>query len=266
MEYYTIPLKTCTKCNQLLPATTFFFHTHKTGRFRLRPDCKVCHYAKHRLWVAANREKYDAQQKEYRETHKEKQIEYDRLRYQANADKIKARVRQYQINNKDKVSERKRAYRLAHRDHIRQQLKLYYRENKPYYQAYFRQRRIDGKIDNQQKLIATHRRLARKRSLPDTFTLAQWEHCLDYHHYCCAVCGSQLRDLFGAIKPHIDHWIPLSNAECPGTVAENMICLCSDCNLSKGSKLPHVWLIEKYGKRRAAEILAHIQAYFASVS
>ena len=268
-DYTTIPLKVCTKCHRLLPATTFFFHIHKTGRNGLRPDCKICHYEASRKRVESNREATAQYQKEYRESHKEKQIEYDRLRYQANSDKIKARTRQYEIDNKDKVAERKRAYRLAHIDHIKKHRRQYTRQNRAKLREYGRKRRAEGKINVEKSRISTHRRLARKRSLPDTLTHEQWTTCLDYFNGCCAVCGRQLKDLFGTHTVAIDHWTPLAAEDCPGTVATNIVPLChgeNGCNNSKGSKAPDIWLTEKYGKRKAQEILARIQAYFASVS
>ena len=110
------------------------------------------------------------------------------------------------------------------------------------------------------------RRRARKRSLPDIFTSEQWQICLEYWNYCCAVCGKQLRDLFGEVEPHADHWIPLSVLDCPGTVATNMICLCNGCNQSKHNIAPKTWLTRRYGKRRANQILKRIEAYFLAVS
>ncbi|MDQ7034342.1 MAG: hypothetical protein Q9P01_05755 [Anaerolineae bacterium] len=54
----------------------------------------------------------------------------------------------------------------------------------------------------------------------------------------------------------------MSNTDCPGTVVENMICLCSSCNLSKNATLPDEWLNRKYGKRKAKQILERIEDYF----
>lgn len=115
-------------------------------------------------------------------------------------------------------------------------------------------------------MYASNRR-ARKRSLPDTFTESQWIACLEYHHYTCAVCGNQLIDLFGNV-PHADHWIPLAynGDDNPGTVATNMICLCSACNLSKRDTMPDVWLKAQYGTRKANEILRRVKIYFISIN
>jgi hypothetical protein len=110
--------------------------------------------------------------------------------------------------------------------------------------------------------LAAARRRARKRSLPDTFSNDDWLRCLDYFHNTCAVCGNQLRDLFGNIEPHADHWIALSNPECPGTVPDNMICLCSSCNLSKQARNSTQWIVGRFGKHKAVEVLKRINLYF----
>jgi HNH endonuclease. len=229
MEYYTIPLKTCTKCNRLLPATTFFFprHTRKTGG--LRPRCKTCHNEDNRAWRENNPEKDAETKKQWNDKNPQRNLRY----YQANREWYLEYSRQHRETNREIQDEQQRIW----------------------------------KKNNPEKVRAIYQRyMARKHNLPDTFTGGQWLHCLEYFNYCCAVCGRQLKDLLGMIEPQADHWIALSNPDCPGTVADNMVCLCNHCNVSKGAKSPLDWLIEKYGKRKAKDILARIETYFASVS
>lgn len=113
-----------------------------------------------------------------------------------------------------------------------------------------------------QKKLQSIRYYDRKRSLPNTLTVDNWLKCLEYWHGCCAVCGGQLRDLFGYVEPNIDHWIPLNSPDCPGTIPTNIICLCESCNKSKGDAPANQWLISRYGKRKANTILKRIEAYF----
>ncbi|MCC7449817.1 MAG: hypothetical protein IT324_20525 [Anaerolineae bacterium] len=103
----------------------------------------------------------------------------------------------------------------------------------------------------------------RKRSLPDTFTKADWQRALEYWDYRCAVCNRP-RGLWHTLTA--DHWIPLNSPDCPGTVSTNLIPLChgqDGCNNSKSGTNPDVWLDKKFGKRKAAEKRAEIEAYFA---
>lgn len=108
--------------------------------------------------------------------------------------------------------------------------------------------------------------LARKRSLPIAFSSSDWDAALDYWGHQCAVCGRP-RGLWHTLAQ--DHWIPLSDPRCPGTVPTNILPLChgeGGCNNSKGNKDPVRWLEERLGRRRAAQKLAEIQAYFAWVA
>ncbi len=117
--------------------------------------------------------------------------------------------------------------------------------------------------------IRQQRRMARKRSLPDSFTHLDWERALSYFHGCCAVCGRQLYDLFGHREAEADHWIPLVSPDCPGTVASNIVPLCGGvggCNNSKSTKNAKEWLTSKFGNRKAHEIECRIQTYFKWVS
>jgi 5-methylcytosine-specific restriction endonuclease McrA len=159
-------------------------------------------------------------------------------------ERIKVSQKRYKEKNLEKVATVKRKWQQANR--------------KKGIEADSRYR----KAHPDKKLVIQHRYYARKRGLPDTLTVEQWIACLEYFNYRCAVCGNQMRDLFETIKPHQDHWIPLASPECLGTTADNMICLCSSCNLSKGAKLPAIWLTERYGKRKATEILQRIEQYF----
>jgi hypothetical protein len=110
------------------------------------------------------------------------------------------------------------------------------------------------------------RRKARKRSLPDTMTEAQVAFLYQYWHFACAVCGEE-EGLFG-LQLVMDHWIALSDARCPGTVATNMVLLCNGtggCNTSKNGKDPVLWLTQRYGERKAQAILKKITVYFTLV-
>lgn len=251
-----IPLKRCSAGDNCLhpmgcwqPATLEYFHRHKKTKDGLRDICKACRIQKSKQYYEVNRNVMLEKQRIYRQDNVEYFREYDRNR-RKDPDFVQRKAKydyHYYRRTKPQKLAYDRKYNIANRERI----------NK---------RNLEWIRKNPEKFLATqHRRMARKLSLPDTLTSEQWRACLEYHHYCCAVCGAQLRDLFGDIEPHADHWIPLASPDCPGTTAGNMLCLCSDCNLSKGKKLPTEWLVWKFGKRKAKEILARIQAYFVWV-
>jgi len=104
--------------------------------------------------------------------------------------------------------------------------------------------------------------VARKRSLPDTFSERDWLRALEYWGYKCAVCGRP-RGLWHTLAA--DHWIPLTAPDCPGTVPTNIIPLChgeGGCNNSKRSKVPDEWLVSKLGTKDAFQKQLEIDAYF----
>jgi len=106
------------------------------------------------------------------------------------------------------------------------------------------------------------RKRARRRGLPNTFTLAEQRFCRQYWQHACALCGRE--EGFQWILA-FDHFIPLADPGCPGTVATNMLVLChgeGGCNNSKGGTDAQMWLQARFGKRKAQAILKEIDAYF----
>lgn len=236
-------MQTCSECQKTLPATQEFFGLDKKAASGFYFKCKECR----RRWNAENKAKIAIQNKQGYEKHKEKRLE-SLYQYRAeNPELIKEQSKRHYQRHKEKISE----YNRKRRPLIKEQRAEYERE--------WRQKNPD------KPRIYGIRRDARKQQLPDTFTSDQWITCLEYHNYCCAVCGCQLRDLFGNVEPQADHWIALSRDDCPGTVAGNMVCLCNTCNNSKHANMPDEWLTRKYGTRKANIILARVQAYFAWV-
>jgi hypothetical protein len=104
--------------------------------------------------------------------------------------------------------------------------------------------------------------LTRKRELPHSFTGKDWDRALDYWGHKCAIC-ERPRGLWHTLAQ--DHWIPLTNPDCPGTDPTNILPLChgtDGCNNSKGKHNPETWLKKKLGKKKATQKLAEIHAYF----
>lgn len=121
-----------------------------------------------------------------------------------------------------------------------------------------------------QKLKA-QKRLARKRGLPANFDREHEAFLRAYWGDVCAACGKQA-DFWHRIA--WDHWIPLTDPACPGTVPENIIPLCHArkgagtlpgpraCNNAKLQKDPVIWLTQRLGERKAKAKLREIEGYF----
>ena len=121
------------------------------------------------------------------------------------------------------------------------------------------------------KRVGLARYRARQRGLPATHRPRDERFLRAYWNNACAICGEHA-GLWKVIA--LDHWIPISSPQCPGTVPGNMLPLCHarkgiqgaipDCNVSKSVKEPLGWLREKLGKRQAVRKLREIEQFFAA--
>lgn len=277
--------KTCTKCGVTYSVTHFQrCSRNKDGLSHHCEECRHAYYlmrqekviqavreyraknrdailARNKLRYLRDRHKHAERGAKYREQRREQLREYATRYYQENRDVSLKKRRQYALENPDKITALNRRYYAENREQLKAYRRRYIRLHKDRVQE--TNRRCLLKHGHLYR-AARHRRRARLRELPSTFTGEYWLLCLDYWHFTCAVCGSQLRDLFGEVEPHADHWIALTykGADNPGTTPENMLCLCSTCNLSKNKKDPVIWLNERYPKHKAKKILKRITDYF----
>lgn len=270
----TTPQKQCSKCKEFKPATVEFFHRHKGRSDGLYSRCKVCCHAEDKAFREANpeavrswkkaeyqrdKEKIIARVRRWEEENAERKSTRLKEKYWAdpeaararirkasrkfreqNAESERARLREYAKQNREKIRERSRQYREANRDAINER------------------KRIKGSIHQQA-------REARKKNLPNDFTLEDWQKALDYFGGRCAACGRP-PGLFHTLA--MDHFVPLSSPDCPGHIATNIIPLChgdGGCNNSKHDRDALEWAIEKFGKRKGREFVNKIAAYFAAL-
>jgi hypothetical protein len=113
--------------------------------------------------------------------------------------------------------------------------------------------------------LSNQKRSLRKKNLPYTFTEEQYKFMMQYWSFSCAVCGNQEGFQWKLVG---DHWIPLSDPYCPGTIAENMVPLChgkGGCNNSKVGKPVYEWLLSRYSRQRVSSIKTKVSAYFEIV-
>lgn len=247
-------LKRCSKCKECKPATDEYFGK-RNSKSGYDSQCKECV----KKYTNQNRERIHLHRQIYRQRNRVLQRRKDREYRQRNRDRLILRDREYRQCNRERFLERDRKYRANNREALNSRnRKCYHRHHE---KNLIRQREY-RKNNPHVYVAAIHKRRARKLALPDTFTPHHWLLCLEYWHYCCAVCGNQLRDLFGNVKPHADHWIPIEHPECPGTTPDNMICLCNSCNSRKNDIPPLEWLNRIYSKNKTGEILKRIEAYF----
>lgn len=255
--------RVCSKCGEGKPLTSEFWYRYRGGKYGFQSYCKVCQSAASTAWRNANRERHDETSKVWRQRNSDKVKACSHRWYVANSEKKKADSRRWRELNPERVRESAARYHMLHKTELREKDRRWQHANRVRVRGY---KRVWAASHPEIIQAVYHRRRARKLALPDTLTGAQVDAAYIYFHNTCAVCGSQLRDLFGEVKPHLDHWIALSDPrpDNPGTVACNMLPLCSSCNLSKHHTDPIEWLNRRHPKKAKA-ILARISAYFASV-
>lgn len=231
--------------------------------YRLEYDRKyhVEHPTSRRNLDPVSLEQQRAYDREYYRKNIDRKKKRDRMRRERDPEAYHSYYRAWRASNREIILERKREYHEKYREKENNRSRKNRKLNRDQRQEYARRNILRSRVHTQ-----NHR--ARKRDLRSDFTPEQQKFALDYFNNSCAICGRQLFDLFGDHGLAFDHWIPLSNSECPGTTATNMIPMChgvDGCNNSKQASLPEEWLVRRFGKRKAKVILARVREYFEIV-
>lgn len=215
------PTKVCGGCKQEKPTSEFY---PIAGGFH--SECKACSRARYNEWRRKNREK-----------HAKRNIEW----FKANRQTVLARQRDYckRLGELRKIRRRDEHYKNVEGNRARAS--------------------AWNKANPDKRIIQRHRREARKRSLPQEWTLAEMKAASAHWGGCCPVCGVALTG-----HRHWDHWVPLVCPTCPGTVAANMVPLCSRCNLRKNDAMPDDWLRRMF-PTTWREIKARVEGYLSSL-
>lgn len=239
--------KQCSKCGEIYPATSEFYSPSDRYRSGFISYCRDCGRAMHARW---------------REKNREHTREYSKKYWEENREECLRRMYQRREENREEYLQWRRDWYKQNGDKLRRKARKYARENRDARKRY-------EKSARKLKRIHLVRYRARKASLPDNFTTDDWQYALNYFHGCCAVCGRQLNGMFGEVKPNADHWIPITDESCPGTVPGNIVPLCGGvggCNQRKADTPPEEWLEREYGKRKGQKILKRINEYFESLN
>ncbi len=99
--------KKCSKCGEVKPLTSEYFHKDKSKKDGFVYHCKEC-----------------AKQQNKENAHKRAQ------RYQDNKERVCEQRKQYRMNNKKRVAESKKIYNQKNKERIAERDKLYYQKNK----------------------------------------------------------------------------------------------------------------------------------------
>lgn len=248
-------LKQCSRKDQCihpdgpwLPETEF--SNYSRSKDGLAYECKRCKAERTAEW----RKKYPEKQAKLNREKRERwssDPEYRKLKRQYD--------RQYRADHPDLDKEKywrdPEKYRKQRRDRYAADPEPTRAANKKWHQANTDYHRRKYRQNPKYFILKVQRRETRKRQLPNTFTQADYEMMMAYWGSVCAISG-ETGDL------HLDHWIPLSNPDCPGTVPTNIVPLSAGLNASKHNHDPYTWLATKFGDSEAQEIARRIERYF----
>jgi hypothetical protein len=281
------PMKRCSRGDQCVypmgcwqPASADHFSSDKRASDGFKSSCRACNREDQRRRRNENPERIREIDRRCYAKNNEKRRSDNKRRYHENRDSIREQKHNHYAENSEKIRERVRNYRAVNLEKVRERDRLRGRPGRAEYNRQYRAKNAtrlrelhrQWYIENYQKVydrarINKQRRRARQRSLPDTFTVADWQRALDYFGNCCAVCGRAPDD---HVTLAADHWIPLSDPrpDNPGSVAANLLPLChgvGGCNNRKSSRDPVEFLETEFGEQ-AGKILVRILAYFQLVA
>lgn len=262
-------LKRCTGCLNEFPATIEYFHRNAKRRDGLQPRCKQClgkPFGIHRQYSLINpKEGHRVCTKCKKEFPETSEHFYNSSKGLRGLSRICKACKHdidlgYVNEHRDKVLEGKRKHgkmygkRADVRARRRERAKQIYAANP-----------IKGRLK-------TQKRIARRKSLPDTLTKKQWGNALNYFNHSCAICGNPA-GFWTAIA--IGHVVSLNDPRPDnlGTTVFNVIPMChakkdippsdiSPCNNSIKDKHAYDWIRAHYPPKKSTEIINRIETYF----
>ena len=283
-----VQVKRCKECGEVKALEAF----STNGKWGYKPACKPCHSRIVNEVARAKRREQRIERKRLEAIAKANAIPpvdkvcghcksrkplsefwVDRSQPDQLCSSCKSCLKEYAGRNRGRIIERSRTYYKANRllDNERcRQWRNKNRDRKRQMDKQYRNKNLERAKANSREYLKKNRdkvyaslfaRRTRKLGLPTNFLASDMRYAKRYWKNSCAVCGGA----FGLInKLHWDHWIPLANKACPGTIPTNMLPLCDDCNLTKSERVPHEWTENRFSKRKARKIIAEIEKFFMS--
>lgn len=245
----------CTKCARILPLDQFYPR---------KRTCKDCGRAASREAMRKRRQEHPEIVKEQKRrsyyNHLAENKVRNRARYLAEREKWLERAAQYREQNRDRLREWLREYRKAYPEKQKESDRKFRERNRE------RIRQRDRQYRENNPVVIRLRNRSRKINLRYSvgqFCQHDWEHCLNYWHNACAVCGATASE---NLIIAADHWIPLNRGG--RTDRANIVPLChgiNGCNNRKNSHMPLDWLTNQFGAEVASAKANAVAEYFASL-
>ena len=256
-------MKKCSKCGEEFPLTSDYFKKRKDSKDGFRGECNSCKAESRKQYFLKNKESIAVKSKEYRKQNrtvineqirvwhsknKVTQAEKRKLYYQENRETLDENNKLWRKENKLARSEHCKKYYESNKATICEKGRARYQNNGPEYAEYKKEYR-QGHLEL--CCMYSQRRRARRRLLPATLTVEQWEQIKKDFDGKCAYCGEEL-------PLEQEHFLPLTKGG--EYTVDNIIPACRSCNCSKGVKLPNDWYpsFKHYSKKRENKILEYL--------
>jgi hypothetical protein len=230
----------CSRCGIDTPLSQFG-RTHK--------QCNPCRAKLERHKRQENPERIRAQEKARYYGNHEHELAQEKARRHANLEETRRKIafyaRQGYAKNPAKGKLRRNSWRQKHIEVVRKRARL----------SSHKYRLLSRNKDRVQ-------RLEREQGLCHSFSVSDWDYAVEYWRHACALCGAP--DGFWLCLAQ-DHWIPVADPTCPGTVPWNILPLCHGrwgCNNGKGKKSGEQYVQERFKPKEAAKKLQAIEAFF----
>lgn len=180
-----------------------------------------------RQWRAANRERFLAAMKRWREANPEKVKKHNATWWRENSEQHYTNGKRWRDANPDKLRELNRRHRTANPAKVREAIRRW--EDAHPNSVKLRHKKWEEA--NPEKLLAKwRRRRARELHAPGEFTAEDWEVLVALSPRChwCKKPFNKAR------QPTHDHVIPLSKGG--ANTVQNSVCACGSCNSRKGAR------------------------------
>jgi len=200
MPHYT-PTKQCTKCGNVLPATTEYFYKELLGKFGVRSKCIKCINHPKTRRVGRDKEKARACRERWKNANPEKDKAAKRKYYDAHREEEIQKVCDKQKKNPEWVAQRNKKWKAAHPEAVSQM---------------------------------SSKRRARIASADGRYSRKD---VLEKFEQQCGKCYWCKKEING--RYHVDHVVPLSRGG--SNWPSNIVITCPHCNMSKNDKLPEEW-------------------------
>lgn len=280
-------MKACSKCKEEKPLTKEFYHKDKRSENGFRSDCKKCANERKKVYYKTNKERVLERNKKYRVGNKELMSEINKRYYKENKEQLLESQKEYYAENKDKIIKYQRSYYKENIDYVLSRQANYYEENKKERLEYGKKHYLENKkrikeyrkeyrimnreriqkwqkeyYQNNKHVFVLHRQRydAKKKKLPRTLTIEQWDSIKERFNNTCAYCGMTEEEHESEYqeKLHQEHFIALDKGG--EYTHNNIIPSCRKCNSSKQNKDFFEWYPtnKHYSKIRQKHILDYL--------